>query len=87
MTGVRVVPGMLVGAAVGIGIVVLSGAGPAAWRAPVVGAAAGLLVGGLRRLIAVARLEWRRQAPTGRTYLAAVVPVVVALLLAGVATT
>lgn len=87
MTTVRLVPGTLLGAAVGVGIAVLAGAGGSAWRAPVVGAAAGLLVGGLRRLVLLASLEWRREATGPRAYLAAVAPLLAALVLAGVATT
>ena len=86
MTTVRVLPGALLGAAAGLGVAALAGAGVSAWRGPAVGAAAGLLVGGLRRLVALARLEWRREAPPARAYLAAVIPILAALVLAGVAT-
>ena len=86
MTRVRLLPGVLIGLLVGLGITVLAGAGTAGWRGPVVGAAAGLLVGGMRRLVHLARLEWRREAPPARAYLAAVGPVLAALLLAAVAT-
>lgn len=83
----RLGPVVLVGAAGGLAIAALAGAGTAGWRAPVVGAAAGLLVGGLRRLVALARLEWRREAPAGRAYAGAVGPLLLALVLAALATT
>ena len=86
MTPARVLPGALIGAAAGLGVAAIAGAGVSAWRGPVVGAAAGLLVGGLRRLAGLARLEWRREAPPARAYLAALAPVLAALVLAGVAT-
>ncbi|MEY3072634.1 MAG: hypothetical protein RLZZ353_830 [Actinomycetota bacterium] len=87
MRRIRLLPGVLVGGIVGVGIAVLAGAGSAGWRGPVVGAGAGLLVAGLRRIVRLAGLEWRREAPTVRAYLGAVGPVLAALVLVGIATT
>lgn len=86
MTTPRLLPAVAVGSAVGVVLAVLAGGGPAAWRAPTIGIAAGLLVVGLRRVMVLARREWRRDAPDRRAYVAAVLPLVLALLLAGVAT-
>ncbi len=86
MTAIRLGPGVARGVLLGSGIALLAGTGTAGWRAPVVGAAGGLLVGGLRRLVVLARLEWRRDSPPGRAYLGAVAPILSALLLAAAAT-
>ena len=86
MTAPRLLPAVAVGFGVGVVLAVLAGGGVAVWRAPTVGVAAGLLVVGLRRVLVLARREWRRDAPDRRAYVAAVLPLVVALLLAGIAT-
>jgi len=86
MTSPRLLPAVGVGLAVGVVLAALVGGGAAAWRAPAVGVAAGLLVVGLRRVLVLARREWRRDAPDRRAYVAAVLPLAVALLLAGLAT-
>lgn len=81
-----VLRGVLGGVALGLVLALVAGGGPAWWRAPVVGAAAGLLVVGLGRLRVLAGREWRREAPGPRAYVGAVWPLVAALVLAGVAT-
>ncbi len=75
-----------VGFLAGVALVAVSGAGASAWRAPVVGAAAGLLASALRALIALGRAEVRREGVPGRAYRAPVAALLLALLLAAVAT-
>lgn len=77
---------VLVGVAAGTGIAALAGFDPGAWRAPVMGAAAGSLALAVARLAGLARREWRHDRPPGRAYLGVVGPLVAALVLAGLAT-
>ena len=56
-------------------------------RGSVVGAAAGLLASALRALIGLGRAELARQGVPGRAYRAPVTALVLALILAAVATT
>ena len=85
MRGRAALPAVL-GAALGAWIAALAGFGPGAWRAPVVGTAAGLMVLALARLAGLARREWRREPTPGRAYLAVSLLLLAALVLAGVAT-
>ncbi len=86
MTRPRLLPAVVLGTAAGTVVAVLAGGGDGSWRAPVVGSAAGLLAGGLRRLAALGVLEWRRAGVPASAYVPAVGPLLAALLLAAIAT-
>lgn len=75
-----------VGLVVGLLLAVASGAGVAAWRAPVVGAAAGLVIVALLDLGALGRAELQRRPVPGRAYRTPVLTLLTALVLAAVAT-
>jgi hypothetical protein len=86
VSGPRLLPTVLPGLVLGAVVAVLAGGGAELWRAPVLGTAAGLLLGGLRRLARLGALEWRRSDVPASAYRSAVGPLLAALLLAAVAT-
>lgn len=86
MTSVRALGVIALGTALGAILAGATGFAPGTWRAPVMGAAAGSTVVGLARLWRLALAEWRRQRPGVRRYAGAVLPLLGALLLAGLAT-